>query len=98
MSNKHTTGPWFSVKPDHCGGWWIVSTDEEGFDSVDESRDGGFEEATARLISAAPELLSALVEMEREKSDYMIRNNLGDPSCETTNKMARAAITKATGA
>ncbi len=98
MSNKYKHGPWFAVRPENCNGWWVVSTDDQGWDTVDKSGDGGFEEATARLIAAAPELLAALVKMEREKSDYMIRNNLGDPSCETTNKMARAAIAKATGA
>jgi hypothetical protein len=54
-------------------------------------------EANARLIAAAPELLEALIAMEQEKSDYMRRNALGDPSVETTNKMARAAIAKAKG-
>lgn len=54
--------------------------------------------ANARLIAAAPELLEALIAMEREKSDYMRLNHLGDPSNETTNKMARAAIAKAQGA
>ncbi|HET6890517.1 MAG TPA: hypothetical protein VFH31_05395 [Pyrinomonadaceae bacterium] len=54
-------------------------------------------EADARLIAAAPELLAALIEMEREKADYMRLNNLGDPARETTNKMARAAIAKAIG-
>ncbi len=50
------------------------------------------------LHAAAPDLLEALIAMEREKADYMRLNNLGDPSNETTNKMARAAISKAQGA
>ena len=54
-------------------------------------------EANARLIAAAPELLEALIAMEKEKSDYMTINKLGDPAKETTNKIARAAIAKATG-
>lgn len=53
--------------------------------------------ANARLIAAAPDLLEALIAMETEKSDYMRRNNLGDPSAEHTNKQARAAIKKALG-
>lgn len=53
--------------------------------------------ADARLIAAAPDLLAALIEMEAEKADYMRRNNLGDPATEHTNKLARAAIAKATG-
>jgi hypothetical protein len=54
-------------------------------------------EALMNLFAAAPELYHALLEMEREKSDYMIRNKLGDPANETTNKLARAALAKARG-
>lgn len=50
----------------------------------------GAEVARAQDVNAA--LLEALIAMEREKSDYMVRNNLGDPAKEHTNKMARAAI------
>jgi hypothetical protein len=53
-------------------------------------------EEAAKLMAQRDELLAALIEMEREKSDYMLRNNLGDPAREHTNKMARAAITNAT--
>ena len=52
----------------------------------------------ATLFAASADLLEALIAMEREKSDYMRLNHLGDPSNETTNKMARAAIAKAQGA
>lgn len=63
----------------------------------DFSEAGGALHPDARLIAAAPELLEALIAMEAEKSDYMIRNKLGNPAAEHTNKMARAAIAKATG-
>lgn len=53
--------------------------------------------AQARLIAAAPDLLEALIAMEAEKANYMLINKLGDPAGETTNRMARAAIAKATG-
>jgi hypothetical protein len=43
------------------------------------------------------DLLETLIEMEREKAEYMTRNNLGDPAKEHTNKKARAAISKALG-
>lgn len=41
------------------------------------------------------QLLEALKMMEAEKSDYMRRNNLGDPAREHTNQIARAAIAAA---
>lgn len=51
----------------------------------------------ARLIAAAPDLLAALIQMEKEKAEYMRINKLGDPAKEHTNKVARAAIAKAAG-
>ena len=53
-----------------------------------------FQEGAESNRAAIAELVGALIEMEREKTDYMLRKNLGDPACETTNKMARAAIAK----
>ncbi len=46
------------------------------------------------LAAINAELAEALTAMEREKSDYMTLNNLGDPAKEHTNKMARAALAK----
>lgn len=97
--SKHTPGPWGQDK------WGSLQT-EGGQDvllrGITTISAGSAEriaeaEANTRLIAAAPELLEALIAMEREKSDYMTRNNLGDPAIETTNKLARAAIAKATG-
>ena len=50
-----------------------------------------------QLVEMVKELRTALVAMEQEKSDYMTRNNLGDPAKEHTNKMARAALAKCEG-
>ncbi|URI08786.1 hypothetical protein MW290_24730 [Aquincola tertiaricarbonis] len=50
------------------------------------------------LTEIAGELLFALDEIEKEKSDYMLRKKLGDPSRESTNMAARAAIAKARAA
>lgn len=41
----------YAVQPEHCNGWWVVSTDEEGYDALDESRDGGYEKETAEYIA-----------------------------------------------
>ena len=106
MTTNHTPGPW---KKARNSSFWEVVTPFQ-CQLIDEANEFSLPvayawgcteeeaEANASLIAAAPELLNALVEMEREKSDYMIRKNLGDPSLETTNKAARAAISKATGA
>ena len=100
---KHTPGPWtltgsggqwesrLSIRADK---WGCIA--QIGVDPQMPHWDGP-QRANARLIAAAPELLEALIAMEREKSDYMRLNHLGDPSNETTNKLARAAIAKAQG-
>ncbi|ERW09411.1 TPA: hypothetical protein P6M69_000560 [Pseudomonas aeruginosa] len=90
MSKKsHTPGPWVSRNNMvFCGKKCICSNVI--------AEDVAMSIANARLMAAAPELLEALIAMEREKSDYMTRNNLGDPALERTNKLARAAIAKAT--
>lgn len=101
MSAQHTPGPWKWLGenlegPNYtdviasrvaCGQWCQGGSCELAISDADKA-----------LIEAAPELLAALIEMEREKSDYMTRNKLGDPAVEHTNKAARAAIAKATGA
>ena len=111
MDTKHTPGPWRLFIDDTGGQWsgWPLCIDSANDEEKTVVRTGGqwpYEWdsamsqrealANARLIAAAPELLEALIEMEREKSDYMTRNNLGDPAKEHTNKMARSAIAKAT--
>jgi hypothetical protein len=92
----HTPGPWM-VLPSVSEGQFAILT-EHG-PRQDVACTYGWEstprEANARLIAAAPDLLEALIEMAREKADYMTRNNLGDPAKEHTNKMAAAAIAKA---
>lgn len=90
----HTPGPWH---------WGHNSASDASTACIEIRPDGPYRGNVADLqscehISAAPDLLEALIAMEQEKSDYMTRNSLGDPSVETTNKMARAAIAKATGA
>jgi hypothetical protein len=85
---KQTPGPWYAVQPEHAHGWWIVSTDLDGNDSVDDSGDGGFREGNARLISAAPELL----EVVRSMATFDGRNNN-----KHLKEMAIAALAKVEG-
>lgn len=42
----------YAVQPDHAHGWWVVSTDEDGEETIDESNDGGFNQETARRLVA----------------------------------------------
>lgn len=60
MRKTELTGPWYAVQPEECSGWWVVSTDPEGNDTIDESGDGGFEKETAHLIAAAPDMYEEL--------------------------------------
>ncbi|VEF98829.1 hypothetical protein [Pseudomonas aeruginosa] len=90
MSNhKHTPGPWEIERYSDgliqiVGDVRIVSDDEENVTTVVEAVARG-DEANARLISAAPELLEALVALVE---------------CEQTTpalwEAARSAIAKAT--
>ncbi|MCD9005201.1 hypothetical protein LDO31_02930 [Luteimonas sp. XNQY3] len=95
--SAHTPGPWQYVATEYPRGWLIEARD--GTYTIAVVRDGSgsvANEANARLIAAAPELLEALILLEREMvasgnakaADYGWK-----PAIEKT----RAAIAKATG-
>lgn len=101
--SKHTPGPWFAVRN---SSFWEVNPQRELGDyntpftvgdvceSAPGNPDGGLQEANARLIAAAPELLEALrwyVETD-EVSDVP-----GNEFWWEGRERARAAIAKATG-
>ena len=86
MRKTNLKGPWYAVQPKECAGWFVVATDPEGNDTVDESGDGGFEKETAHLIAAAPDLYNALEEVIR----------ISDRKHDAWDK-AKAAIAKARG-
>jgi hypothetical protein len=105
--SKHTPGPWSMSGPmgkDHLSGrepWFWISAETTLHLQVMACADGyvrGENEANARLISAAPDLLEALrtaIQMLVEwQMDYP--ESVGDNEAALM-KAARAAIAKATG-
>lgn len=85
MNAQHTPGPWFTEATSTIGHHYIV--DSEGFTIATPSPMG---QANARLIAAAPELLSALRQLMEYTGGW---NSPPDHPCG----IARDALTKATG-
>jgi len=100
MTTQHTPGPWTYSSSEQYGDWRFYVAQADGApytphysdvatliaETVSDER-RSIQEANARLISAAPELLDFAKEwLERQGTDenYMVMK-------------ARAAITKATG-
>lgn len=97
---KHTSGPWFVNGP------WNIQADTHTEIPVITAhitplRNGSLHEreANARLIAAAPELLSALTDIERKltRSGFGLRVDGLHDDADGTLKILRAAIAKATG-
>lgn len=64
--------PWYAVQPEHANGWWVVSTDDAGEETIDASGDGGFNEEDARLISALPDLIAVAKAYEEWEADIIL--------------------------
>ena len=103
MTTQHTPGPWIGAGPsfgdplpryttsimtewEHEDGGYIEICELPFHNHDDEN------EANARLIAAAPDLLKALIECED-----MISHCLFGCDAENATEKARAAIAKATG-
>lgn len=90
--SKHTPGPWLR------DGRFVYALNEHGINAMSLSLPPGIghyddketQEANARLIAAAPELLEALQHL-LEFADQTGRG------CSSQEEAARAAIAKATG-
>ena len=80
---KHTLGPWTFRG---CDGGWAIDFNEDQEQVVDYV----YEEADARLIAAAPELLEALENL------LAVREGKGGTKYHADD-IARAAIAKAKG-
>ena len=57
---KHTSGPWGAFEDENC--WGVYSGDWESEDSEELAQEI-YNEADARLMAAAPDLLTALVQV-----------------------------------
>ncbi len=103
MSTKHTPGPWI-VR----GGFSIYAADGKTpvADACLNESVATTDEANARLIAAAPDLLSCLIEMVEVHDEPChldhhgccqshFLDDVNDGGCRVAN--ARAAIAKATG-
>ena len=97
--NMHTPGPWFVINPDKegdcCDG--INTKQEERMINDIVETDGGFYNpklADAYLISAAPDLYEACVEVKKEMVGLTIMNNDG---YERILNLIEKAIAKAEG-
>lgn len=94
MNTEHTKGPW---KVDTKGRFWsIESTQCEicAMPDMDGREATPNEQANARLIAAAPELLAAL---EHIVSEIAGGGDMSAATVEHLGSIARAAITRATG-
>ena len=101
MSNsKHTPGPW-SLKD--CGYKFIVSKTGDGYITRDVCRMDGStmaafaQEANARLIAAAPDLLAVVKQMQSALSRCFGAHAPDEGDRHRALAQARAAIAKATG-
>lgn len=91
MSNGHTPGPW-SFRG--CEGGWAIDFNEDQEQVVDYV----YEEADARLIAAAPELLEALEDIANDYAErFDMDSQSTNPGMKVVVENARAAIAKARG-
>lgn len=92
---KHTPGPWFSAYDDN--GFYEIGSESVSLRLAFTYGEGETDEANARLIAAAPDLLDVVKEANAELE------RLNDPRGFVSMRQmrimekARAAIAKATG-
>ncbi len=91
MKTKHTPGPWEAGKA-KSGAWGVWTL--PGFYYVFDSSNNG--EANARLIAAAPEMLTAL-RMALSTLNYMTSEEFSHGKDKRTRELLAAVIAKAEG-
>ncbi len=96
METKHTPGPWKVLPESEASNPFIVASSETGLSVADcYCPIGGNNQANARLIAAAPELLEALRRIDTGQE--MTGNFAHADTVLRYQEIARAAIAKATG-
>jgi len=92
MEARHTRGPW-RIEPQGIGahGHWVHDDDGEYVAMACSRGDRTEEDANARLIAAAPDLLEALQEFSRNYDGFQD----GDGNDCPTLLKARTAISRA---
>lgn len=100
ISQKYTPGPWIATHI--IGSWWIEDDDPTAFCRrrvaiVDDGAGIDSPEANARLIAAAPELLTALESAREFIVDGMAMGFVGMPEDENVLEVIENAISKAKG-
>jgi hypothetical protein len=104
--SKHTPGPWKAQPREFPEGQWflegqweVVSTCEIEWliAAAAPHIDGDPDEANARLIAAAPELLEALISATRCLAWHVEEHGRSGAMDGVTLERARAAIAKAKG-
>lgn len=104
MEFKHSPAPWrcHNKKP-NCSGYSIVGNDGQYISFVGDSDELSPIDANAMLISAAPELLEALIELVQSYDKCSIDHNglcqehFLQEANDCTFKKANLAIAKALG-
>ena len=90
--SEHTKGPWEARWSERGQYWFIDHPQQEGSATLTKL---DCDEADARLISAAPDLLAALIECERIANELFQETGLHEYM--HASDRAREAIAKATG-
>lgn len=105
---RHTPGPWRAQRNNAF--WEIAPAEGAGVGDVPfrigdvcasapDLPDGGLQEANARLIAAAPELLEALTEIRDEiaRAPYVVRSHFLETGALVIWERAWRAVAKAEG-
>jgi hypothetical protein len=104
--SKHTPGPWKAQLREFPEGQWFLEGQWEVVSMCEPERliaeaaphiDSDSEEANARLIAAAPDLLEALISATRCLAWHVDEHGRSHEMDEVAMERARAAIAKAKG-
>lgn len=97
METKHTPGPWAASKIETEDRWPIIAENNGLIAYVTGQNEQG-DEANARLIAAAPDLLAALIDCNEQLKQFIDSGGEEkDDEAESAYQFAFFAIAKAKG-